>query len=426
MKKTRSIVCLIITVVLTAILGFLEINGMTLWTPWKLVPMVNEIQLGLDLRGGLRVIYEAQLDDVPSEDRDLSLQGAMDVLRTRLDSAGYTEATINKQGNNQIVVEIPGVENAEDIADVLGTPAVLTFRGEDWKEGDDYLLTGDDVASARAASTTKDGWCVVLNLTSEGTTKFREATSKYLNKEIGIYLDEDVISSPKVNSVISEGEALITGNFTAESAQNLANLIQSGALPIPLEQIALKTVGATLGSGSLEKTLLAGAIAFAIILLFMAIVYRLPGLMADLALLIYMVLMIFALYTFKVTLTLSGIAGIILSVGMAVDANVVIFERIKEELRAGRSIKNAVEKGFKNAFTAVLDANVTTLIAVIVLAIFGTGTVQGFAVTLGIGIVLSLITEVFFVHIFLKWMVGLGATKPGSYGVKDKEVAVHA
>lgn len=418
-KKKRSIVWLILTVLITAFLGFVEINGMPLWTPIEIVPMVDEIDLGLDLRGGMRVIYEADVSDV--ENASTALDSAEQVLRTRLDSAGYTEATITRQGGNQIVVEVPGVSGADELSEVLMKPAVLEFRAPDTDST--VLLTGDDVKSATAYSTTSDGYIVSLELTSEGAEKFKEATTKYLNQKISIYLDDTVISSPTVNAVISDGSAIISGMETLADAQELAGLIQSGALPVPLTEIAVKNVGATLGAGSLEKTILAGVIAFVIILIFMLAIYRIPGLMADIALCVYMVLMIIALYIFNVTLTLPGIAGIILSLGMAVDANVVIFERIKEEIKYGRSLSNAVEKGFKNAFTAVLDANITTLIAVVVLAIFGTGTVQGFAITLGIGIVLALLTEVVFVHLFLKWMINIGIKNPRAYGVKMEDSA---
>ncbi len=415
-KKKRSIVWLILTVVLTLFVGTVEITGLPLWTPWEFVPMVNEINLGLDLRGGMRVVYEADLDGV--EDTEAALVSAENVLRTRLDSAGYTEAMITRQGDNQIVVEVPGVGDANELSDVLMKPAVLEFRAPDKTT---VLLTGDDVVKAEAWYTAEDGYIVGLEFNDSGRDKFSSATAKYINQIIYIYLDDTIISQPKVQSVISNGEAVINGMESYEAAQQLASLIQSGALPVPLTEIAIKNVGANLGAGSLEKTLTAGIIAFAVILLFMLIVYRVPGIMADLALLVYMVLMVFSLYAFNVTLTLPGIAGIILSLGMAVDANVVIFERIKEEMRMGRSLANSVEKGFKNAFKAVFDANITTLIAVLVLGIFGTGTVQGFAVTLGIGIVLALITEVVFVHLFLKWMIRLGVTNPKAYGVKLEE-----
>ena len=367
----------------------------------------------------MRVVYQADFTGLEVEDEAASLQGAMDVLRTRLDTAGYTEATITKQGNDQIVVEVPGVADANELSDVLMAPAVLEFRAPDEKT---VLLTGEDVESAKALYSPDDGYFVSLDFNEEGKKKFSDATSKYINEIIYIYLDDECISNPKVNSQIANGEAMITGGFTLEQVQNLANLIQSGALPIPLNEIAIKNVGATLGAGSLEKTLIAGLIAVAIIFLFMLLVYRLPGLMADLALAVYLVLMVWAVYAFDVTLTLSGIAGIILSIGMAVDANVVIFERIKEELLLGRSLKNSIEKGFNNAIVAVLDANITTMIAVIVLAIFGTGTVQGFAVTLGIGIVLSIVTEVIIVRTFLRWVCNMGAKNPKFYGVKLEEV----
>ena len=418
-KKKRSVIWLVLTVLITAFLGFIEINGMPLWTPLEIVPMVDEIKLGLDLRGGMRVVYEADLSG--AENSSSALDSAEKVLRTRLDSAGYNEATITRQGSNQIVVEVPGVSGADELSEVLMKPAVLQFRAPD--DAKTVLLTGDDVKKAEAFATTDSGYIVNLTFTEEGAKKFKEATTTYLNKVISIYLDDTAISEPTVQSIISDGSAQISGMASLADAQKLAGLIQSGALPVPLSEIAVKNVGATLGAGSLEKTILAGVIAFVIILLFMFAIYRIPGLMADIALLVYMVLMILALYIFNVTLTLPGIAGIILSLGMAVDANVVIFERIKEEMKSGRSLSSSVEKGFKNAFTAVLDANITTLIAVIVLAIFGTGTVQGFAVTLGIGIVLALLTEVVFVHLFLKWMINMGVKNPRAYGVKMEDSA---
>lgn len=418
-KKKRSIFYLALIVVVTVLVGVVQITGMPLLTPWEIVPVVGEIKLGLDLQGGMRVVYQADFTELEVEDKDASIDSAMEVLRTRLDSAGYTEATITKQGSDQIVVEVPGVGDADELSDVLMAPAVLEFRDS---TGEKVYLTGEDVKAAKALYSSSYGYFVSLEFTDEGRDKFATATSECTGSTMGIYLDDDCISSPSVSSTINSDSAMITGSFTLDEVQNLANLIQSGALPVPLNEIAIKNVGATLGAGSLEKTLIAGAIAFIIILLLMLVVYRLPGLMADLALLIYMVLMVLALYAFDVTLTLSGIAGIILSVGMAVDANVVIFERIKEEMKLGRSLSNSVEKGFKNAFKAVLDANITTMIAVVVLAIFGTGTVQGFAVTLGIGIVLSIVTEVFIAHGLLKLMVNIGAKKPSLYGVKMEEL----
>lgn len=428
-KKKRSIICLILTVIITAFVGLIEITGMPLWTPLEIVPMVNEIKLGLDLRGGMRVVYQADLDSLETDSKAESLDSAMEVLRTRLDGAGYNEATVTKQGNDQIVVEVPGVENPDELSDVLMKPAVLEFKAPGDKSGEtgDTLLTGDDVEKAYASYNSQTSQYVVsLEFTKEGKEKFAEATKKYKGKIIYICLDDSVISNPTVNAQITDGKAIIEGKFTVQSAQNLASLIQSGALPVQLEEIAIKNVGATLGSGSLEKTILAGVIAFALILLFMAIVYGISGLMADLALIVYMVLMVIALYLFNVTLTLPGIAGIILSLGMAVDANVVVFERIKEELNSGRSVVNSVEKGFKNALAAVFDANITTLIAVVVLAIFGTGTVQGFAVTLGIGIVLSLITEVLIVRTFLRWMLNIGVRKIVIRRKKKEEDMVNA
>ena len=424
-KKRRSIVGLAVTLILVVFLGWLSLSGMPLWKPFEIVPAVGEITLGLDLSGGIRVVYEADFDSDELDDESNSLSGAMQVLRNRLDGAGYIEATISKQGSDRIVVEIPGVSNVSEISSTLLTPAVLTFRAPDTDRT--VLIEGSEVKRAAAAYNTTDGYYVALEFSEEGAKKFAEATGKYLNQTIYIYLDDDVISSPTVNSVINTGNAIISGGFTQEQVVQLANLIQSGALPIPLKQIAATTIGATLGAGSLERALLAGAIALGLIFLFMIVVYRLPGFLSALSLATYVVVLIYALVAFNVTLTLPGIAGVILSLGMAVDANVVVFERIKEELTAGRSVKKSVQQGFKNAIKAVLDSNVTTMIAVIVLSFLGTGSIKGFAVTLGIGIVLSLLSQVVMNRALLMAMVHLKITNPRLYGLKKtKEVNADA
>lgn len=419
-KKRRSIVGLVVLVILIAFLGWLAVEGMPLWTPLEIVPAVDEITLGLDLSGGVRITYEADFDSAQVDNQSTSLDSAIQVIRNRLDSANYTEATISKQGSNRIVVEIPGVSNVSEISGTLITPAVLTFRAPDQET---VLLEGSDVENATAAYDAELGYYVALEFTEEGRQKFADATEEYLEQVIYIYLDDEAISSPTVNDHITQGTASITGQFTQQQVVELANLIQSGALPVPLSQVATTTIGATLGAGSLERALIAGVVALVLIFLFMIIIYRLPGVLSCISLAAYAVVMVYALVAFDVTLTLPGIAGIILSLGMAVDANVVVFERIKEELAFGRTVGKAVDNGFKNAIKAVLDANITTIIAVIVLGIFGTGTIKGFAVTLGLGIVLSMLSQVVLNRALLKAMVNLNITKSSLYGLRKKKEA---
>lgn len=339
----------------------------------------------------------------------------MAVLRNRLTGQGFTEATVTQQGTNRIRVEIPDVDDPNEILTIIGQPAKLEFKTEDGT----VIMDGGSVKSAEMGY--YEGKPVVqFELNSAGTDAFAKATAENIGKPISIELDGEVISAPTVNTAITGGQGYIEGNFTAESAQNLAMLIQSGALPLDIEQLEVRTISATLGEDALSTSVTAAIIGVALVMLFMMIVYRLPGVVATLALLIYMLLDLFLLAVIPgVQLTLPGIAGIVLSIGMAVDANVIIFERVKEELRAGKTVRASVESGFKRAFTAILDSNVTTIIAGVVLMLFGAGSIKGFAITLTIGVVASMFTAVVITRFLLKQMVGLNLTKHSLYGVKE-------
>lgn len=435
--KWKSLIGLLICVLIIAGLIYTAAFGFTLTNPitgseYKFPKVFDEqdgIKRGLDLVGGSIISFEADVDNPTREDLDAALQ----VIRNRLDSQGYFDATVSIESDQFIRVEIPDIDDPEAAVQLLRASAVLTFT-----DYDDNLIMDGKAGISNAASVygpidenNTMAHYVQLTLTSEGRTKFAEATGIAAAKGDGqnvikIKLDETDISSPAVSEKIDSDTCIITGNFTEESAKILADQIKSGQLPFSLKESELRAVGPTLGSKALETSLFAALIGIIIILLFMLVIYRLLGLMADIALLGYIALvaLILAGYfmpgSFKGTLTLPGIAGIILSIGMAVDANVIIFERIREEMRMGKSVRASVDAGFKRATTAIIDANITTIIAAVVLWRFGTGTIQGFALTLGIGVVVSMITAVFVTRFLLKLMLGLNITNPRLYGVRKE------
>lgn len=410
--KKRSVINLAVTVILIVVFGALAIFGLNIGA-FEIKPLANGISQGLDLRGGVSAVYEA-IDD-GQEDYDNLLAGTMAVLRNRLTSQGFTEATVTQQGTDRIRVEIPDVNDPNEILSIIGQPAKLEFLTEEAE----VIMDGAAVKSAEMGYL--EGMPVVMfNLNADGTKQFAEATAANIGKIIYIALDGQIISAPTVETAITAGEGYITGDFTAESAQQLAMLIQSGALPLDIEQLEVRTISATLGDDALSTSVTAAMIGVALVMLFMLIVYRLPGFVADLALMIYILIDLFLLAVIPgVQLTLPGIAGIVLSIGMAVDANVIIFERIKEEMKAGKTVRASVEAGFKRAFTAILDSNITTIIAGVVLMIFGAGSIKGFAITLSIGVVASMFTAVVVTRFLLKQMVGLNLTKKSLYGVKE-------
>ncbi len=381
----------------------------------------ENIKKGLDLSGGVYIVYQAKdsegnLMSDPSGD---DMSAASQLLRTRLDLSGWTDGEVSIEGGNRLRVEIPGIDNAEEAIKGIGQAGVLAFLDETGN----VVVSGDKVANASVgisdSSTGKAGYyCINLEFNSEGAGDFKTATENNIGKPIYITLDGVPLSWPTVQNVIPNGRATITGEFGKEEATTLANLINSGSLPFSLEVIEQQSIGATLGADALSTSLFAGLVGIALVIIFMIIFYRVSGVAADWALIIYLSAELIILNGLNITLTLPGIAGIILSVGMAVDANVIIFERIKEELSAGRTLRLALENGFSRAFPAIVDSNITTLIACAVLFWLGTGPIRGFAQTLAIGIVLSMFTALVITRFIVKGFVGVGIKNPKFFGGK--------
>jgi len=416
----KSLTKFLVVILLIAAVAYVAFNGVTLFG--KTIPSAldkeNGIRRGLDLVGGSVITYEAQANKVTEDD----MNTVKDVLRQRLDAMGYFEATVTLQGEKRVRIEIPSISNPEEAVQQLGRTAQLQFIDS---EGN-VVLSGNEVADAQQqygplSQNSASEHYVALTLTDEGAKKFSEATGRIKDKPegqnyIAIKLDEEIVSQPRVQTQINSKECVISGSFDAESATWLANLIRSGKLPFDLKDIELRSVGPTLGDRALETSLYAGAIGIALVMLLMLVYYRLPGLIADIALCGYIAIVTAILGAFRVNLSLPGIAGIILSIGMAVDANVIIFERIKEELKAGKTLRASIDAGFHRAFTAILDGNITTLIAAVVLWKFGTGPIKGFAVTLSIGILVSMFTAIVVTRFLLKQMDGLKIRNTKLYG----------
>lgn len=401
--RARALVSLVAIVVVVAVCAYLGLCGFGKGTMINyLKPWSDAISLGLDLRGGVYTVYQAENNGDP--DFDTKMESTVSILTSRLTRQGFTEATVTRQGSDRIRVEIPNVSDPNQILTIIGTPAQLYFVDESGNN----LMEGSMVKNAQAAQDQDGKPCIAFELTDEGAKIFAEATAANLGKTISITLDGETISRATVNTVIAGGKGEITGNFTADEAKNLATLILSGALPLNLTQLEVSAISATLGVEALDRAIQAGIIGVALVMLFMLFRYRLCGLVADIALTIYIMIVVLLLALTGAQLTLPGVAGIILGIGMAVDANVVIFERIREEVKNGRPIGSAVRKGFSNALSAIIDSNVTTIIAAVVLYAFGTGSVRGFALTLGIGVATSLVTAVFVTHKLLDIFADLG------------------
>ena len=401
--RARALVSLVAIIVVVAVCAYLGLCGFGKGTMINyLKPWGDAISLGLDLRGGVYTVYQAENNGDP--DFDTKMESTVSILTSRLTRQGFTEATVTRQGSDRIRVEIPNVSDPNQILTIIGTPAQLYFVDESGNN----LMEGSMVKNAQAAQDQDGKPCIAFELTDEGAKIFAEATAANLGKTISITLDGETISRATVNTVIAGGKGEITGNFTADEAKNLATLILSGALPLNLTQLEVSAISATLGVEALDRAIQAGIIGVALVMLFMLFRYRLCGLVADIALTIYIMIVVLLLALTGAQLTLPGVAGIILGIGMAVDANVVIFERIREEVKNGRPIGSAVRKGFSNALSAIIDSNVTTIIAAVVLYAFGTGSVRGFALTLGIGVATSLFTAVFVTHKLLDIFADMG------------------
>ena len=408
----KSIAKLLIVILVIAAIVYGAFFDVTLfgYTKYGALDAEHGVRRGLDLTGGSVIVYEAEADRASAED----MSKVESIMRKRLDGLGYTEATVSIQGEKRVRIEIPSITNPEEAVAKLGQTAQLTFTDADGN----VVMTGSDIKSAKkmygpVSEMGPSQNYVQLELKEEGVQKFADATGAAAARVgeqknyIAIILDDQIVSAPFVEEQINSDTAIITGDFTPEAAVDLANLISAGQLPFNLKNVELRSVGPTLGEQALETSLTAAAIGILIVLLFMILVYRIPGFAAAIALCAYIGLLALIMGLLRVNLTLPGFAGIILSVGMAVDANVIIFERIKEELNAGKTIKAAVGAGFKRAFTAIIDSNITTLIAAVVLFVYGTGTIKGFAITLGLGILVSMFTAIVVTKFILKQFAGI-------------------
>ncbi len=416
MKKSKALGILVLILAIMA--------GMS-WYAGTIISTVGvgenrNIKLGLDLAGGVSITYQA-VDDNPSAE---DMKDTVYKLQKRVEVYS-TESTVYQEGNNRINIEIPGVSDANHILEELGKPGSLEFQDENGNT----LLTGTDIKNAQGGTYNNQmgnrEYVVELTLTDEGAQKFAEATANNVGKSMPIVYDGETISAPNVKEAISGGTAQIDGMESFEAAEELASTIRIGSLSLELEELHSKVVGAQLGEEAISTSLKAAAIGLVLVMLFMMVMYLAPGFTASLALILYSALTVFALWIFDITLTLPGIAGIILSIGMAVDANVIIFARIREEIGAGKSVNAAMKIGYEKALSAIVDGNITTLIAAIVLGIRGSGTVKGFAYTLGIGIVLSMFTALVVTRWLMKCFYALGLKDAKFYGATKERKTIN-
>lgn len=452
MKKSKGILTLAGVLVAMVALGYVAIFGIGT----EKAGAASQIKLGLDLAGGVSITYQVVGDEAPSSE---DMSDTVYKLQKRVE-AYSTEAIVYREGADRINIEIPGVSDADAILADLGKPGALYFvsqydsqgnlnyiyTGEGVNEGKSgfvlnktleelladegsVVLTGTDVDSAQGGSMHdsmgNNQFVVALSFTEEGTKAFAEATADAIGQTIGIYYDGDFISVPTVQSKITEGQAQITGMESYEEAERLASQIRIGGLKLELEELRSNVVGAQLGSEAIETSLYAGAIGLVLIAVFMIAVYYVPGLASVIALIIYTILTVLCINMFELTLTLPGIAGVILAIGMAVDANVIVFARIREELATGKTVRSSVDIGFKKAMSAIVDGNITTLLAAVVLGLKGTGTVKGFAQTLALGIVLSMFTALFVTRLILKALYAIGLKDVKFYGIAKEKKAIN-
>lgn len=401
--KGKNRIKLAVLLLVVGFFGWIMANGLSVGN-YRVIPVGEALNYGLDLTGGVYVVLEAQ-ETEGDPVTDEKINRAIATIRQRIDALGVSEPVIAKQGDNRIRISIPDIQDQQEALELIGKTAQLEFITPD----NEVVITGAHVLESDAVYQTNSLGAreavVSLKLNEEGTAAFAKATQTYLNQIIEIKLDGEAISTPVVSAVITNGEAVIQGMASIEEAGNLAMLIKAGALPVTLDPVEIRTIGPTLGQDSFDKALLGGLIGVSLVLAFMLLYYRAPGFVACIALSIYLLLFMLSSALLGYTLTLPGIAGIILSVGMAVDANVIIFERIKEELKKGKSLLASVDAGFSQGIVAIIDANVTTLIAGGVLFAMGSGSVRGFAVTLMLGIAWSMITSIFVTKRILKTLI---------------------
>jgi preprotein translocase subunit SecD len=403
------------------------------------------LKLGLDLQGGTRLVVEAKNTKDKKVDF-MTVQGVAEVIRNRIDSLGVAEPIIQRKGDRQVIIELPGIDVPDRAIKLIGETALLEFVEAEWppaeveklppekikeiygagarlvqmpvfegktKVGERSIilkktaLVGSDLKWAGPGADQFGGPVVNIEFNPQGTRLFGDVTTRSIGRPLAIILDGKIISAPEVKEPIPSGRAQISGNFTIQEVQDLVIKLRAGSLPVPVEVIESRTVGPTLGKDSIEKSKKAGLIGFLMVVVFMLAYYRLPGFLADIALVLYIILLLAVMVLLRATLTLPGIAGFILSIGMAVDANVIIFERLKDELRAGESMRTAIDLGFKKAFMCIFDSNLTTLMGTVVLFWLGTGSIKGFAVTLSLGILISMFTAITVTKYFMDLISGL-------------------
>lgn len=436
LNKVKSTVLFIVTLILIVAVGLVSGFGVGKTHTGS----AKNIILGLDLKGGVSVTYQVKEDDFTKE----QLNDTVYKLEQRV-AVFSTESEVYTEGDDKITVDIPGAYDAQAVLEELGKPGSLMFvtQADSSFEGDDTYplytaddgtkykvwVSGDEIADAKGNARTGDNgatqYVVTLSMTKEGTSKFAEATQENYGSTISIMYDGNIISAPTVNAVISDGEAIIEGQKSMEEANKLASTIRIGSLSLELEEISSKVVSARLGNDAIKTSLISGLIGLIIVMLFMIIVYRIPGVAASIALILYTIMELLVLNGFDLTLTLPGIAGIILSIGMAVDANVIIYARIKEEIATGKSTESSIKIGFKKATSAIVDGNVTTFIAALVLMWKGSGPVQGFATTLAIGIALSMFTAMVISRFLIYLLYNIGFKDKKFYGVQKERKTIN-
>jgi len=446
-SKVKGVLQVLLVLVLIAAFAFVAARGIG----GAHRGSAKNIRLGLDLEGGVSVTYQAYKTDstgkrTGEQPTDKDMADTIYKMQKRVETLESTEAAVYQEGSDRVTIDIPGASDSEEVLKELGKAGALYFilysdlkteKGGTPNEGDKVvydkskvLLTGDMIGEATSGSrqlegTGKTEYGVSIKFAGKGIKKFAKITGEHVGEQLAIVYDEKLVSAPNLKEEISGGECWISGSFTSESAEQLASTVRIGALPLELENIHGNVVGATLGSQALKSSLFAGVVGLILVIIFMIVMYRISGVAASIALIFYVGAMLLALNGLNVTLTLPGIAGIILSIGMAVDANCIIFTRIREELATGKTVASAIDNGFSKAMSAIIDGNVTTLIAALVLYLKGSGTVKGFAMTLGIGIVLSMFTALFITKLLMKAFCALGMTNTSMYGIQKERKTIN-
>lgn len=383
--------------------------------------VTDDVILGLDLQGGFEVLYEAHPMDESQEINKDVLLDTVEAINRRVDGVGVKNMQIQIEGNDRIRVQLAGVQDPEQAREMIGKPARLEFRAPDEET---VLMTGQNLQEGGASAELSQYNQPIVTLSMKDAQKFADITEKYVGQRIGIYLDEERLSAPEIQTVIAGGDVMIEGVGSMERAKELATLLNAGSLPVDLEEIYANSVGAKLGQMALDKSIFAGYIGIGLILLYMLFFYRILGVLADITLVAYMFFILVVFTWLNATLTLPGIAAFVLGVGMAVDANIITLERIKEELRSGKTILSSVRAGSRRSLGTILDANITTIIAAAVLFYFGTTAVQGFAIMLILSIVVSLITAVFGARLMMSLLIRSRlVNKPSYFGVKEGEIS---